>query len=805
MKASFYVVTILFVCTLLSCSHDDASSRLVMWYDEPAAEWMEALPIGNGRLGMMVHGGAVEEIISLNEITFWTGCRDEYQDPVGGASHLAQMRSSFFAGDYDKVHDLAGRHWIGSNAKFGTHVPVGDMKLRFTHSQQIGNYRRSLDLNRAVADVVYEVNDTLYRREVFCSYPLDVMVMKITSNKPAAVGFDISLDFIKKAQIDIIEGKKVVFSGSTEDISGEKRGVDYSGMVLVEPVGGICGFVEDTLQVRHADEVVLYYDLNTDFKYEDCAAATSKNIDVAAQQSYDEALQNHIDDHAALFSRVQIDLGDARNAAIPTDERREMVAAGERDNDLMALFMQYGRYLLIAGSRPASPLPLNLQAIWNDNLACNMAWTCDYHLDINTQQNYWNANVCNLAECNMPLFDYTASLVEPGRKTVRAMYGTRGWTAHTTANAWGHTPCSGAYWWGAFPTGGTWLALQMVEHYRFTRDTLFMLNYAYPILKENAQFLLDFLTPDPATGYLLTGPSISPENSFTYNGGGYCLTMMPTVDLTLTRELFTALVDVCRVHQVDCAFADTLQAALDKLPPYKIGSKGQLQEWYIDYEERQPNHRHTSHLLGLYPYAHMNTPQLEEACRVSIENRLNAEGWEDTEWSRANTICYYARLHDGENAHESLKQLLSSLSRENLFTISPAGIAGAGQDIFCPDANMAGSAAIAEMLVQSHKGYIEFLPALPQEWSVGSCAGLCVRGGAEVALAWKQSMLQSATVEATADNVFCIKLPSDLSFDAYINGHKTTMEMDSDGVLRVALTKGDKLLLNINEMNRYAE
>jgi alpha-L-fucosidase 2 len=319
-----------------------------------------------------------------------------------------------------------------------------------------------------------------------------------------------------------------------------------------------------------------------------------------------------------------------------------------------------------------------------------------------------------------------------------------------------------------------------------------MLHEAYPVLKENAQFLLDYLTPYPNTEYLVTGPSISPENSFTHNGGGYCLTMMPTVDRALTYELFDALIDVSEQYNYDCAFADTLRQAISKLPPYLIGSKGQLQEWLIDYEERQPNHRHTSHLLGLYPYAQINTPELEQACRVAIENRLNAPGWEDTEWSRANTICYYARLHDGDNAHTSLVTLLTELSRENLFTMSPAGIAGAEGDIFCPDGNMAGAAAVAEMLLQSHKGYIEFIPALPQEWNSGSFEGLCVRGGGVVSAEWSKGKLTSATLTATCDNNFSILIPNDCKIKVVINGVETGTPSITDRMLSVALHKNDK-------------
>ncbi len=786
------VLISMLLCALCACNNNSVVyPDMQLWYEQPADEWMEALPVGNGRVGAMVFGGVNQERIALNEVTLWTGGYDENQDPVGGAMHLDEMRKAFFDGDYDKVHALASQYMVGKAEKFGTHVPFGDMLLQFYHTVPVSNYRRALNLNNAVASVEYTVNDTLYKREVICSYPAQVLLMKLSSDKENALNFDVEFDLIKEAKEIKVDGNKIVFHGFTEDRLKGKNGVEFCATARVEQVGGTCTGVGEALQVRDANEVLIYFDLNTDYKNENPAMLTRQHIEQAVLMPYDELRLLHCEDHNALFSRVKLSLGDVDTDTLPTDVRQKRMKAGEQDPSLAALFMQYGRYMLIAGSRENSPLPMNLQGIWNDNLACNMAWTCDYHLDINTQQNYWNANVCNLAECNEPLFDYIESLVEPGRKTVRTMYGTRGWTAHTTANAWGHTPCSGAFWWGAFPTGGTWLALQMIEHYRFTQDTAFMLHRAYPILKENAQFLLDYLTPDPHSEYLLTGPSISPENSFTYNGGGYCLTMMPTVDRTLTYELFGSLIDVCCSLDIDMIFCDTLRHAIEQLPPYKIGSKGQLQEWYYDYEERQPNHRHTSHLLGLYPYAQITDNELEDACRVSIENRLYAEDWEDTEWSRANNICYYARLRDAQAAHDCLLTLMTDLARENLFTMSPAGIAGAAQDIFCPDANMAGSAAVAEMLLQSHKGYIELLAALPKQWSVGSFDGLCARGGAVVSAQWNNSQLQNASIIAKANNRYGIQVPVDKSL--FLNGNNIDIEIGENRVAYVDMYCNDVL------------
>ena len=786
------IVGVSLMCALVSCKTIDDSDNLTLWYEQPADEWMKALPLGNGRLSAMVYGGTPDEKIALNEITFWTGTYDADQDPIGGAEHLNEMRRLFFDGKYAELHDLASRYMTGRAAKFGSHVPVGDMNLHFAHSSAISDYRRVLDIEQAISTVTYKVNDTLFNREMFCSHPANVMVMKLTSNKKAAIDFDLSFSFNKETNIKV-EGNKIVFDGYSDSQVNGKSGVEFAGIAQLELSGGTCAAAGEDLQIRGADEVILYYDLNTDYQTPNPADVTWNHIESAIRQPYQDLVAAHKRDYDRLFSRVSLSLGTDMMKQQPTDVRQKRLKEGGEDPALSALLMQYGRYLVIAGSREDSPLPLNLQGNWNDNLACTMSWNCDYHLDINTEQNYWNTNVCNLAECNKPLFNYIKSLVKPGRETVRKVYGTRGWTAHTTANCWGHTSPSGSIYWGAFPTGGTWLALHMVDYYKFTHDTSFMQNEAYPILKENARFLLDYLTEDPQTGYLLTGPSISPENGFGYNGGGYCLSMMPTVDRVLTYELFTSLIDVCRGLDIDKPFCDSLQYAVNKLPPFKIGSKGQLQEWYYDYDEINPNHRHTSHLLGLYPYYQISTPELEAACRVTIENRLNAEGWEDVEWSRANSICYYARLKDAEKANYCLRTLITDLSRENLFTVSPKGIAGAEWDIFAVDGNTAASAAVAEMLVQSHKGYVEWLPCLPTEWSEGSFSGLCVRGGAEVSASWRNSSLRTASLKAVASNTFRIKLPAGKENRVFLNGKQVDVTTDADGIIVVDMGKDDLL------------
>jgi alpha-L-fucosidase 2 len=458
--------------------------------------------------------------------------------------------------------------------------------------------------------------------------------------------------------------------------------------------------------------------------------------------------------------------------------------------------LQYNRYLIISCSRENSPLPANLQGLWNDNLAANMPWTCDYHLDINTQQNYWATNVTNLAECNAPLFNYIEYLSKAGEKTAAKVYGSPGWVAHTVTNVWGYTAPGEWPGWGLFPAAGTWIALHLREHYNYTLDKGFLVNKAYPLLRKNAEFFLDYMVTDPVSGYLMTGPCTSPENSFRYKGDVLSLSMMPTCDRVFVYELFNACISASEILNIDEAFRSSLKEAVSKLPPLKIGKTGELQEWFYDYEKAIPNHRHTTHLTSLYPYSQISperTPELAIAAAKTIQYRLDAPGWEDVEWSRANMINFFARLKEPEKALNSINILLKDLTRENLLTISVAGIAGANYDIFVLDGNEAAASGIAEMLIQSHEDYIEFLPALPVEWKTGYYKGLCVRGGATVSVDWVDMKIRKASLHASVNNSYSIKIPDASDAKFLKNGKDYKPESISGSIARVDLRKDDIL------------
>ncbi|WP_165040761.1 glycoside hydrolase N-terminal domain-containing protein [Dysgonomonas sp. ZJ709] len=770
-----------------------------LWYRQPADEWMKALPLGNGRIGVMVFGDVENETVALNEITMWSGQKDRFQERPLGPELLSDIRQLFFAGEYAEGNRIVTEFMAGTPHSFGSHVPAGDLKMNFKYpAGDVSDYKRELDLNNAIHTVTFRIGNTLYTREYFCSNPDDALIIRLSASKPKMLNLDLSLDMLREAVINAANNS-LEFTGKVSFPKQGPGGVNFMGKIGVTTKDGKVSAANQKINIENATSVVIAFDLRTDYSNEqyrqDCVSTVGK----ALSQSYDVLKNNHIKDYSNLYSRVDLFLGESDADKLPTDKRWEQVKAGKEDVGLDALFFQYARYLLIAASRENSPLPANLQGLWNDNLACNMGWTNDYHLDINTQQNYWLSNIGNMHECNTPLFSYIKDLSVYGQKTAKNIYGARGWAANTIANVWGYTPSGQGVNWGLFPLAGTWIASHLWTHYTYTLDQNFLRDKAYPILKSNAEFLLDYMVQDPNSDYLLTGPSTSPENSFKYKGDELSISMMPACDRQLVYEAFTSCIEASEILDTDNEFRDSLSIALSKLPPIMIGKNGAVQEWFKDFEEAQPHHRHTTHLLALYPFSQISpvkTPELAAAARKTLEYRLSAENWEDVEWSRANMICLYARLFDAQKAYESVVQLQREFARENLLTISPKGIAGAPYDIFIFDGNEAGGAGIAEMLVQSHEGYIQFLPALPVQWETGYYKGLCVEGGAETDLTWKNGKVEKALIKASADNNFTIKLSVDGTIPRFLkNGKVIMLKQKDDGFIRFGLKKGETMEL----------
>ena len=756
-------------------------------------------------MGAMVFGGVDRERIALNESTLWSGERSDMHENPDALEHLPEIRRAIFEGRYAEADRLSKQFLMGRQDNFGTHLPLGDLFLKFNYLDSgITDYRRELDLDQGIASVTCRVGDAQYKREVLASNVDDVLVVRLTCDKPGQLSFEASLNGGGKPwEVHAGESGTLDMSGHAYESkhSDGKCGVGFRGRVTIRIDGGQFVSSDESIVVQNADAATVLVSLNTDYAGRDPETLCRSQVEAAAGKTYEQIREDHAADHQRLFRRVELDLGATDAASLPTDKRLELLQRGGDDPHLIATFFQYGRYLLIAGSRENSPLPLNLQGIWNDNLACQMGWTCDYHMDINTQQNYWPAEVGNLPECHEPLFALIESLREPGRRTARKTYGSDGWVCHIFTNAWGFTSQGRSLGWGAFVTGGVWLTSHMWDHYEFTQDREFLAERAYPVLKEAAEFFLDYMVEHPMYGWLVTGPSPSPENQFIAPDGSICSeTMGPTCDTVLVRDLFSHCVEASEVLGVDAAFREKLEAALGKLPPMQIGKYGQVQEWLEDFEEAVPNHRHTSHLIALYPSDQITpreTPELAKAARVTLDRRVNRPDWEDIEWSRANLINFHARLGDGEKALESVRILIQKLSDKNLLTFSPPGIAGAKENIFIIDGNSGGTAGIAEMLLQSHRDEINLLPALPQAWANGHVKGLRARGGYEVDIRWENGKLAAGAIRASVDGL--CKVRSDSPVQVEMDGRVILVERPEPNVVEFKVKAGQHFCVTPGE------
>ena len=737
----------------------------------------------------MVFGDPLKERIQLNEDTVWAGEKRDRLNPAAARS-LPEVRRLLFAGQATEAQKLAERDLLGIPRRMPAYETLGDLRLAFDDpGGPVTAYRRELDLDSAMVRVRYTVGTVHYTREIFASAPDQVIVVRLSADRPKKITFTASMDrpmdFTSRA-----EGERLVLEGEAlphelRETAERAVGIKFRGETWFHLKGGQLNVHEKDIQVQGADSVVLVIGAATSFRSQNPQESCANTISKAFEKEYKELADAHRDDYQKYFRRVSLSLGLAKKSpALPTDERLEAVRKGGTDLGLAELYFQYGRYLLISSSRPGS-MAANLQGKWNESV--NPSWGSKYTVNINTQMNYWPVDVLNMSEMIDPLFDLIDAARPTGRQVAQSYYGARGFVIHHNTDIWGDAiPIDGTSS-GIWPMGAAWLALHAWDHYEFTRDKAFLSARGYPLMKEAAEFLLDYLIDD-GKGHLITGPSISPENQYIAGDGRPAtLAMGPMMDIEITRALFRRVRDAARVLNADTEFRSRVEQAEAKLPALKIGKYGQLQEWQDDYEEREPGHRHISHLFALHPGNEITprgTPELAAAARVTLDRRLSRGGG-GTGWSRAWIVNFYARLGDGNSAWEHLQTLFKKSTLPNLFDNHPP---------FQIDGNFGGVAGMAEMLLQSHTGEVSLLPALPEAWTDGRLKGFKARGGLEIGLEWKDGLALLATLRSSVDGEQRLRVPE---------GQRVVSVRESGKSLPVREDKGGAFVVNLQAGHEY--